>query len=298
MQDGTPSATAEMVCSWRALDATLPPGQRILDDPLARNFLGPVRRRLVDGASLLPAPARRALLQRLDQALQGAFTFVLARHRAIDELIRATPSDQVVLLGAGYDTRPARLCERLCRSRVFEVDHPDTARRKARLASRGYADAELAPTVPVSIDFARESIERKLLAAGLDGGARTIWVWEGVSMYLPEQAVRDTLELFSRLSGPGSIAACDVLSDPRQAGFLADAQARALNLAMEWIYSEPFLWHCAQDRIAEFFASCGMAVTKDLGLDELTDRYGARYRGWQEAAPSLRLIVSRPQALG
>jgi methyltransferase (TIGR00027 family) len=295
MQDGIPSATAEMVCYWRALEATLPPEQRILNDPFARGFLGSVRSRLVDGTAALPAPARRALLRRLDQALQGAVTFVLARHRAIDDLILTTPSDQIVFLGAGYDTRPARLCERLCQSLVFEVDHPDTARRKSKLASKVYADAALAPTMPVAIDFAAESVENRLCEAGLNRDASTIWIWEGVSMYLPEQAVRDTLGLFARMSGHGSLAVCDVLSDPRRAGLLADAQAQVLGLAMDWIYSEPFLWHCPQDRITGFFASCGIAVLEDLGQDELISRYGERYKGWLEAAPSLRLIISQPK---
>jgi methyltransferase (TIGR00027 family) len=292
LKKGRPSATAELVCSWRALEHTLPPDQRILDDPYARSFLGPVRGGLVDGASALPVLARRAMLRRLDQALQGFVTFILARHRAIDDLILATPSDQVVLLGAGYDTRPARLCARLRESQVFEVDHPDTARRKAELADAAYAGAELAPTVPVTIDFARESIEQRLCEAGLDAKASTIWVWEGVSMYLSEQAVRDTLGLFARLSGPGSLAVCDLLSDPRRAGLLGSAQRQVVDATMAWIYSEPFLWHCPQDQIAGFFTSCGLAVLEDLGLDELVSRYVKRDRGWLEAAPSARLVVS------
>ena len=295
MQEGTPSATAEMVCSWRALEATLPPRQRILSDPFARGFLGPVRRRLVDGAASLPAPVRRALLRRLDQALQGAVTFVLARHRAIDDLILATPSEQVVFMGAGYDTRLARLCERLRQSVVFEVDHPDTARRKAELADTVYVDAELAPTVAVKIDFARDSIERQLCEAGLNPDGRTLWIWEGVSMYLPAQAVRDTLKLFARLSGSNSLAVCDVLSDPRRTGLLANTQSQFLEVAMEWIYSEPFLWHCPQDEIASFFAACGLTVLEDLGIDELVGRYEKRLRGWLEAAPSLRLVISGPK---
>jgi methyltransferase (TIGR00027 family) len=296
MRKGIPSATAELVCSWRALEATLPPDQRILYDPFASGFLGPVRSRLVDAAASLPASARRALLRRLDQVMQGAVTFVLARHRAIDELILRTPSDQVVLMGAGYDTRPARLCERLCRSRVFEVDHADTALRKAALAKAVYAETELAPTIPVTIDFARDSIEKRLRAAGLQSDACTIWVWEGVSMYLPEQTVRDTLELFARLSGAGSRAVCDVLSDPRRAGLLASTQLTLLEATMDWIYSEPFLWHCAQEQIAPFFSSCGLVVLEDLGLDELVGLYEKRRIGWLEAAPSLRLVVSEPKA--
>ena len=293
MKRGSPSATAEMVCSWRALEQTLPPDQRILDDPYARGFLGAMRGKLVDGASVLPTAARRLVLRRLDQALQGFVTFVLARHRAIDDLILTTGSDQVVFLGAGYDTRPARLGARLRESLVFEVDHPDTARRKAGLASAVYAGAELAPTVPVTIDFARESIEERLCEAGLDPSASTIWVWEGVSMYLAEQDVRHTLELIARLSGPGSCAVCDVLSDPRRAGLMAKAQRQMLDATMAWIYSEPFLWHCQQDQIAGFFASCGLAVLEDIGLDELVSRYAKRDSGWLEAAPSLRLVVSK-----
>ena len=293
MREGSPSATAEMVCSWRALESILPSDQRILYDPYARGFLGPVRGKLVDGAAALPVAAQRAMLRRLDQVMQGAVTFVLARHRAIDDLILATPSDQVVLLGAGYDTRPARLYERFRQSRVFEVDHPDTARRKAEMITTVYGENRLAPTVPVTIDFAHDSIENRLCEAELDPGAKTIWVWEGVSMYLPEQAVRDTLELFERLSGPGSRIVCDVLSDPRRTGLLADVQLQLLEIAMEWIYSEPFLWYCRKDRICGFFSSCGLSVMENLGQEELVSRYEKRRAGWLEAAPSLRLVVSK-----
>jgi methyltransferase (TIGR00027 family) len=175
---------------------------------------------------------------------------------------------------------------------VFEVDHPDTARRKAELADAVYADADLAPSVAVTIDFACDSIERRLCEAGLNPDGRTLWIWEGVSMYLPAQAVRDTLKLFARLSGRNSLAVCDVLSDPRRTGLLANTETRFLETAMEWIYSEPFLWHCPQDQVSGFFASCGLTVLEDLGMDDLVGRYENRLRGWLEAAPSLRLVIS------
>jgi O-methyltransferase involved in polyketide biosynthesis len=113
-------------------------------------------------------------------------------------------------------------------------------------------------------------------------------------MYLPERAVRATLELFARLSGSDSLAVCDVLSDPRRTGLLANAQTQILDVAMDWIYSEPFLWHCPQEQIAGFFASCGLTVLEDLGMDELVGRYENRLRGWKEAAPTLRLVISGP----
>jgi O-methyltransferase involved in polyketide biosynthesis len=111
-------------------------------------------------------------------------------------------------------------------------------------------------------------------------------------MYLPEPAVRDTLEMMARLSGPGSRVVCDLLSDPRRTGLLASAQRQMLDATMAWIYSEPFLWHCPRDQINGFFASCGLSVLEDLGLDELVSRYGKREPGWLEAGPSPRLVVA------
>jgi len=295
MKKGSPSATAELVCSWRALETTLPPDERILDDPYAMGFLGTMRKRLFEGVAALPLPARRAFLRRLDQVLQGAVTFILARHRAIDDLIQSTPSGQVVLLGAGYDTRPARLCERLRESVAFEVDHPDTAQRKAELAPVVYAGTEVAPMRGVTVDFAHESTEHRLLEAGLDASVSTIWVWEGVSMYLPEQAVRGTLEMIARLSGPGSLAVCDVLAEPRLAWALPGAQLKMLSATMDWIYSEPFLWHCREEQTTGFFSSCGLSMLKNLGLEELIKPGEKRFSGWLESmSPSLRLIFSEP----
>ncbi|MBL4848232.1 MAG: hypothetical protein JKY65_22165, partial [Planctomycetes bacterium] len=66
MRPDQPSSTAEMVASWRAIEALLPDDVRILDDPHARAFLGPARARLVDTAERLPARALQALYRRID----------------------------------------------------------------------------------------------------------------------------------------------------------------------------------------------------------------------------------------
>ena len=243
MQPDRPSSTAEMVASWRALEALLPEDARILDDPHARGFLGPGRARLVDTAERLPPRALEALYRRIDRVVAGVLTFVMSRHRAIDEQICAQdpPLQQLVLLGSGYDSRARRLHEALSSARVFEVDHPATARRRAEHVEQAFGSGPVAQRVPVVVDFERDDLEKALRTAGLDPSKRTLWVWEGVVMYLDEAAVRETLRLIARLSSPGALLCFDAWCPP-QDGVKALALRDLPSLAMQLVHSEPFRW--------------------------------------------------------
>lgn len=291
MREDRPSHTAEMVCAWRALEASLPEGERIVSDPYARAFVGARRGHLVDAVERLPARVRAALAGRVDRALQGTMTFVLARHRAIDDLIVAHPeARQVVLLGAGYDSRAARLEEALRGRTLFEVDHPATARRKAALATAAYGAAPRAQTVAVSIDFERESIEDRLRAAGLEVGALTLWVWEGVSMYLDEPAVRATLDLVRRLSAPGSLLAFDAWCPP--AGGLARLTRRDLpSLAFRLVYDEPLVWGPPADRLEGVLREHGLVQLEQVEAGALVGRYTRRRRPWLELSSMVFVVA-------
>lgn len=281
MRSDSPSHTAELVCSWRALETLLPESERIVADPYARAFLGQGRAALLDLIERLSPRARTAVARQVDRVLQGTMTFVLARHRAIDDLITSSPAKQVVLLGAGYDSRAVRLEPALRGKTLFEVDHPATARRKAQLSPKAFGDAPRAKTVHVTIDFERESIEDKLRAAGLEVGALTFWVWEGVSMYLEEPAVRATLDLVRRLSAPGSLITFDVWCPP--AAGLRRITARDLpSLAFRLIYDEPLVWGPPIERLEPFLREHGLALIESVDADALVARYGRRRRSWFE----------------
>lgn len=138
----------------------------------------------------------------LDRLLFGFASAVAARQVYLDTALGAacrSGARQVVILGAGYDTRPWRLrC--LDGARLFVVDHPATAAHRAAqvgglLPPRG---------IRVDVDFRRGDLAARLRAAGFCGQQPTAWVWEGVSMYLCPGAVRRTLCQLSALSAPGS----------------------------------------------------------------------------------------------
>jgi methyltransferase (TIGR00027 family) len=103
----------------RAIEASRPAGQRICYDPIAR--------------SLVPSFSFTMSKLVIDSGLyarisQGALEFITARERYIDDFLKACLSeglDQVVILGAGFDTRAYRIAG-IEKTRVFEIDHPAT----------------------------------------------------------------------------------------------------------------------------------------------------------------------------
>ncbi len=131
------------------------------------------------------AAARLASLGLVDHASM--------RSRAIDEAILDAwrrGVRQLVVLGAGLDSRAYRLAP-LRNGAVFEVDHPVTQRFKIRRARNR---PPIARRVFVPVDFERDSLDAALGDAGHDASADTVWVLEGVAMYLGYSALYATLE--------------------------------------------------------------------------------------------------------
>lgn len=281
-----------MVASWRAIEALLPDDVRILDDPHARAFLGPARARLVDTAERLPARALQALYRRIDRVVAGVLTFVMSRHRAIDDLIRAQDPalDQLVLLGSGYDSRPRRLHASLSSATVFEVDHPATARRRAEHVEEAFGSGPTAKRIPVVVDFERDDLEQALRSAGLDPSKRTLWVWEGVVMYLDESAVRETLRLVARLSSPGALLCFDVWCPP-QVGVKALALRDLPSLAMQLVHSEPFRWGPPTSALEPLLREEGLALIETTTALDLARRYGITRRPWLDASSMLFCVA-------
>lgn len=126
------------------------------------------------------------------------------RMTAVDEIVRAgvaAGATQVVIVGAGLDTRAWRLAE-LADATVLELDRPGVQEGKQRrLAGSGPVarDVRLVP-----VDLHRSDLDWVLGDVGHDPTRPTVWVWEGVAMYLPWPSVRATAEVLGARSAPGS----------------------------------------------------------------------------------------------
>ena len=286
MRADRPSSTAELVCSWRALGTLFPAERRILDDPYARGFLALRRRMAHAAAERMPGWMVERMFYQADRAIGGSMGFILARHRAIDDLLTERRElDQVVILGTGYDTRRVRLAPVLEGRTLFEVDHPATLGRRRTLATDVFGDRPKARTVEVAVDFGHESFADRLIEAGFEPGGATLWIWEGVSMYLEEVAVRQTLDAIRRLSAPGSLVTFDTWCAPsgglpRLVSF--DLPSRAMAL----FYSEPLRFAPRPKDLPGLLADHGMVLHESVPAHELT----ARYRGEQKGGRRFSLM--------
>ena len=87
-----------------------------------------------------------------------------------------TGTKQYVILGAGMDTFAFREPEFLAKYRVFEVDHPLTqADKLERITHAGWTIPDNLTFVPM--DFTKDSLAERLIAAGFDPSAKSFFSW-------------------------------------------------------------------------------------------------------------------------
>jgi methyltransferase (TIGR00027 family) len=131
---------------------------------------------------------------------------------------------QIVILGAGYDTRAARLPR--AGVQFFEVDHPATqAAKRARLAELDGYPVDAATYV--TCDFETEDPVARLVGGGLDARAPALVLWEGVVSYLTEDAIRATAVRLATGLDPRSLIAFEFLSKNYASGVGGRPEDRA-----------------------------------------------------------------------
>ncbi len=170
---------------------------------------------------------------------------------------------QVVILGAGYDTRAARLPR--AGVRFFEVDHPATqAAKRDKLGTLpGYP---IDSVTFASCNFEREDPIERLTASGFAPSEPALVVWEGVVPYLTEAAVRATA---TRLAGgldPRSLVAFDFVGKRFAAGdslSSKDIETRAYVGEL----GEPIQY--GTDDILPLLVDCGFRWVRSLDFNEL-----------------------------
>ena len=272
MISGEQSRTAQYVALFRALESRRPAAERLFADPLAEAFLD---RPLRAAASAAGVPVVGHVLSwLLDRRIPGPRPSAVARTRFIDDALRSAIADgtqQVVILGAGYDSRAYRMPE-LRHLKVFEVDHPDT-----QVTKRHVLERELG-TLPghvafVPIDFDRDPLADALAAAGLQPGVSTFTIWEGVVSYLTPQAVDTTVRWTSSIAGPNSQLVMTYvhrgLIDGTQQFRHADAWVRAVQQA-----GEPFVFGFEPADLARYLTDRGWDLLDDLSTPQALAQYG------------------------
>lgn len=257
MKEGRASWTAIAVAVARGIGT---PYQQ--PDPTAIQLLPGVLGEGLRHWQSLPPWIRRGAIG-LRACSGGMLDHIALRTRAIDRALEreaARGIEQLVVLGAGFDGRAYRL-RSLANIDVFEVDHPATA--VAKRARAGDLLSHANAVTHVTVDFSRESVDRRLLEAGLDPTRPTFWLWEGVTPYLPLEAIESSLVAIAKVSGPRSVIAM-TYALPHLMTVAPNAVETLVRRAFNSI-GEPLLGAMSQDEARERMQLHGFEVLSDTG---------------------------------
>lgn len=200
MKEGKASRTAQYMALFRALETTRPAGARLFNDPYAISFLASG---LKKATQLSRLPFIRALVYKIiHRKIPGALSSGIARTKYIDDLLQYAINNgaqQVLILGAGFDTRGLRLGF-LRNTPVIEIDHPSTSSYKANVLKTSLI--RLPDNILYyQLDFNKESLDDMMSWNPVDLTKPTAIIWEGVTNYLTGPAIENVFRFLSRFTG-------------------------------------------------------------------------------------------------
>lgn len=220
---GFVSRTALLVAHDRALETERQ--DALIHDPWARLLAGKVGKEMSAGMAQHPFPCN------LDaDGKPGAWPvyhqhWTAVRTCFIDEVLgveRQAGVEQIVSLGSGLDMRAFRL-DCLKGGLIIEVETPEMHEARQTLLD-GLGAEPLCKRSAVCCDVTDDALAGKLADGGWDSARPTVWLLEGLLMYLPRSNQEALLQLLGKLSAPGSTAICNFLIAPDHGQF-AKAEA-------------------------------------------------------------------------
>jgi methyltransferase (TIGR00027 family) len=237
---GGPSITAQRVAAYRLGFTRVPApyGDAAADETLAADV----------------AAGQESDAGRMREYLQ-------ARTRFFDRVVTGAIGRgvrQIVVGAAGYDGRAFRYAR--SGVRWFEVDHPATQRdKRGRLARLGLHAGQVQF---VEADFTRDPIAERLTAAGLNPGQLSLFLLEGVAVYLEPAVLDRVLTEFREVARAGSRLAISVSTSGAQ------SEARSRFQATVAALGEPVRSTLQVGQATEMLARAGWQVIAGDDADD------------------------------
>ncbi|MFC1919976.1 SAM-dependent methyltransferase [Chloroflexota bacterium] len=270
VEGGKPSWGAEVSAAFRAAEADKPEGKRVCYDPVLERFLGTGF--TVVGRS--PRPIWKLLTKLLfcyaERLTPGNPGYIVARTKYMDDYLKTCIDEgieQLVILGAGYDSRAYRFDNLKGKTRVFEVDHPATQKLKIKKVEKAFGSLSDHVTY-VAIDFDNEKLVDRMLESGYSTRLKTLFIWEGTTMLITAEGVEDTLAFVAENSGNGSSIIFDYILKSVLDGTCKFEEAEKWRRTLEKIL-EPYLFGIEEGTIGEYLSRWGFHDVADIGTDFL-----------------------------
>ena len=266
------SFCAEAACIFRYLSTLDPDPKTRNPDYMAEQFVNMEIAAQFPGFGLDFKDAKLVW----DQMGSGLTYYANARTHHIDASLTAVLKagfKQVIIMGAGFDSRSYRFHTKYPDVRFFEIDLPATSEDKQhRVKKLMGQEPEWVTFIP--IDFNTQSLDDALSQAGCIFDQRTFYIWEGVTYFVSRNGVENTFGFIAEHSAPKSQIIFDyMLEDVVQGIDYSAYGARSTVDSVACIIGEPYVFGIDPQQIESFLNLRGLSLLSDLGPVELTQGY-------------------------
>lgn len=265
----TVASTAYGPMVLTALERTLLPSQRIIDDLLAYRMLPSGMKLMVQACHF--KPVRQLFVGLMEKSMPGLLAGFVSRKRYINDKMLESLNigiEAVVILGAGLDTLAYRIPQ-LASVKVYEVDLPENIHYKERQLKALFGAVPAHVTL-VSINFEDQNLNDVLQQAGYSFDYKTAFVWEAVTQYLSESAVRETFQALAKAKSGSRLLFTYVLQE-----FIDGTNTFGLESLYQRFRIKSDLWKFGlhPEAVGNFIADYGWRVLEQVGANEYSSRY-------------------------
>jgi methyltransferase (TIGR00027 family) len=236
-------------------------------DSLAEIFLAEER-----GNSLDDPAIREWLLK--NYLPNGVYAYTIARTAYFDHILEQALREgvpQIVIIGAGYDSRPYRFATFVGESRIFELDDIHILQRKQKMLQQANIP------IPENLAYAPLSYEinqlgESLAGAGFNGEKQTLFIWEGATYYLSAEEVDNTFSFIRKQMPAGSTLCFDYRSISTERS--GSGEENALPQAMSSGFAaDSVAFGIEEGKAGTFLAERDFLILEHLTAEEMEKRY-------------------------
>jgi methyltransferase (TIGR00027 family) len=273
MRDEKPSATALLIARSQLLLATSASIGVLIGAERAAYYRAFTE--AAKGAEWRLNPARRwwfAAMERI--SVPGIYLHYTLRKKCIEALVdgflNSAQIEQVVMIAGGFDPLLAILARKFDSAVFLELDHPATQQVK-RAALRKVGGADNLILIPV--DLTKQSIGQALLGTVFSASKPTLFIAEGITMYLDEDELTGLLrEVRVHADHPDSHILFTFMNKQPSGSIQFESATCLVNWWLR-LKREVFKWGIETNELARFLAGVGYRLLSILDADDLAAPY-------------------------
>jgi len=214
--------------------------------------------------------------------LPGGMPYIMAKSRAIDDMLLQAldenkKPEQLVILGAGYDTRVYRFRDKLTDTTCFEIDHPEMIARKRKAIKQLKSTTTQGEDYNSSVHYCAADFNGQdnfdldwLISQGIDKDKKTMFIIDGVSYFLQEDAFKNLLSVISSFPESTQVVFDYVYAEILSGSIYRGSEAFKSSLKK---MGEPVSYGIHQQEFMDNMKVLGFELTELLNPKKLEQQY-------------------------